>query len=70
MTKTARKIKDRVEIRTGMIWGLYELPESFMGLGRGAQPLFHLMIHGRNEGLVRIEGGFRRKGFYLSWGER
>lgn len=69
MTKL-RALQNRIEIRTGVIWGFYTLPETFMDLGKGPQPLFHIMFHGRDAGLVRVEGGFRRRGFYLSWGER
>jgi hypothetical protein len=70
MTKTARKVKDRIEIRTGVIWGSYRLPDTLMADGKTPQALAYFMFHPKGSSLIRIEVGIGRRGFYLSWGER
>lgn len=68
MTKL-RALQNRIEGTTGVIWGLYELPETFCNTGY-QQPQFYVALHGKESSTVRIEGGFSRRGFYLSWGHR
>lgn len=62
-------LRHRIEFRTGVIWGAYELPDTMPGLDYG-QPRFYVMVHPKSADLIRIEWGFGTKGFYLSWGER
>jgi hypothetical protein len=64
------KLQGRIESRTGVIWGRYQLPPTFMANGRDPQAAFYFVLHPKGGGLVRIEAGIGRRGYYLSWGER